>query len=426
MTPKEQAVPTDNPTAVVIDTNAFHEGRLTRSAMKSLSTLSSLGLHVIVPDVVCRELASHAWQAFESVQEVLVLSAIDVSGVDQPQKIYDTFVDKIASTGATIADSDHGYYRAGVHAQILKAAPASPKGSVTTGAVDYIVYMHAMAAAERYSTVAVVTSDRILRTALASLPGIQVFTDLSTVRKGGVSHMRLPLMEALAPLKHMLSDEFRQALGRKMDPTSTNLIKVVGVGDILRLNEREIVAYIDVAAPSFSGSNADYSGDNIERWQVSLTDADFSIGSNRLISSDDFATWPRLTTPLDEYISTELSMVPSVLRPVAKEDFLSSVKTPLTFDEEPDDSYIEFSVGSVTVAEIHHSTSMGTQEYQHDGDLFIDKTQHTKISLVDGNGLRPVPLAKGALAVLLMTAALDLLTSEQGAAHDHVVPDFDA
>lgn len=62
------AASNDNPTAVVVDTNAFFEGRLTRSAIKSLSTMASLGLHVIVPDVVCRELASHAWDAYMGAQ----------------------------------------------------------------------------------------------------------------------------------------------------------------------------------------------------------------------------------------------------------------------------------------------------------------------------------------------------------------------
>lgn len=406
--PSVVTVPNDNPTVVVVDTNAFHQGRLTRSSIKSLRTLTDLGLHVIVPDVVCRELASHAWQDYLQAEELLALSGLDTSGLDQPYKIYDNFKESIEATGATLAASPHGYFLQGIHAQILRAAPASPKGDVTTGAVDYIVFLHATAATDRYSRVAVITSDKVLRTALASRPGIQVFPDFSSVRKGDVSHMRLPLQEALASVKHLLSDDFQRDMAAKVDPTSSGALTVVGIGDILRINDKQIAAYVDVSVPSFTGEGGDYFGNDVERWQVTLDEASFTIDRNTLIATDPFAVWPPHITPVDEYLSTELSMVPSIFRPVPYRDFMSNEKTPITF-KESDTGDISFLVGETPVAELRHSEYTVTREHHHEEDLFVEKSQQTEIFLQTA-GARSTRLAKGSLAVVLMSKAVELLS----------------
>src|SRR4051794_28757256 len=107
MNSKQEPATADNPTAVVVDTNAFHQGRLTPGAIRSLETLTALGLHVIVPDVVCRELASHAWQDYLPAKDLLLLSDVDTSGLDEPEKVYKNFTRKIKATGASVGDSDH-------------------------------------------------------------------------------------------------------------------------------------------------------------------------------------------------------------------------------------------------------------------------------------------------------------------------------
>lgn len=402
---KENTGNTDNPTVVVVDTNAFHEGRLTRSGIKSLQSLTNLGLHVIVPDVVCRELASHAWHDFKPAQELLLLSDIDISTLDVPEDIYKAFVIKVEATGATVAESKNHHIQRGLHAQILRTAPASPKGTVTTGAVDYIVHMHALEARDRYSTVAVVTNDKVLRKSLGE-PGIQLFGAFGEVRKGDVSHMRLPLLEALAPIKYLLTEKFENALAGQIDSEGRARIKVVGVNDVLRLNDKELGAYVDVSVPTFIGVDSDSYGRDIDRYLVTLDEETFSLLDNRLIGSEPFAIWPPELTHINEYLSTELSMVPSVIRPVPENGFISASKTPLTFSE--NNSHIIFAMHSEEIAVVEYSSYIVTQEHQHDGDIYIDKTQATDIFLSDPES-QSKSLAKGELALLLINKAIELL-----------------
>ncbi|MET4592312.1 hypothetical protein [Arthrobacter sp. 754] len=401
------AASNDNPTAVVVDTNAFFEGRLTRSTLNSLSTMASLGLHVIVPDVVCRELASHAWEAYVDVEELLLLTAVDNRSIDQPQKIYKNFVSQIQASGAVIGRSPDSYYREGLLAQILKAPTASPKSGVTTGAVDHIVYMHALAASAKYSTVAVVTNDKALRTALSPRPGVQVFPDLASVRKGDVSHMRLPLQDALRALEILLSPEFKTVLAEKLHPSYVDQVTVVGVGDILRINDRQIATYVDVSAPYFTGS-MEYYGHNVERWQLTVDVSSFDIEREGRIGTDPFAAWPPEVTTIEEYLATELSMIPSVLRPVPENEFVSDLRTPITYVH-TEGTDVAFHIHRKQVANVLHSRYSVLREYGHGDDVFVDETQQTEI-LLQISGVAASKLLKGALATNLMNKALVLLS----------------
>lgn len=400
-------VPTtmDNPTAVVVDTNAFPQGRLTLAAIRSLETLRDLGLHVIIPDVVCRELASHAWQDYLQAKDLLALSDVDTSGLDEAEKIYQLFTSKIQATGASVGASDYSSYRAAVHAQILRTAPASPKGDVTTGAADYMVFLQAREAILRYATVAVITSDKVLRSSLAGKPGIQVFSDFSSVRKGGVSHMRLPLQDALCPLRYLFSKAFEGSLAEVVLPDAPSSMSVVGIGDILRLNENDIIVYVDISAPIHHVTGAEYYGQNLERWQVTIDETTHAIVSWGQISSDSLAVWPPDFTPLVEYLSTELSMIPSVIRPVPVEDFINENMTPTTYSDHTN-SNVEFFMGEIQLGSVQHSSYVVVNDYEHEGVLLTDKREHTEIFL---NGVASSRVPKGALARLITTKALELL-----------------
>lgn len=416
MNTKQPTVEMDNPTAVVVDTNAFHTGRLTLGAITSLNSLTNLGLHVIVPDVVCRELASHAWQDFQQSRDLFELADVDTSGVNQAEKIYNTFVSKVQATGATVGESSFDQYRAGLHAQVLRTAPASPKGEVTTGAVDYIVFLHADEAARRFTTVAVITSDKVLRSSLAGRPGIQVFADFGSVRKGGASRMRLPLIDAVAPLKHLLSKAFATDIGEELLPEDASAVKVIGVGDILRLNDNDIIAYVDVTVPYFRSSGENYYGNMLERWQVTLGGTEFALQACSRINQDPMDLWTPDITPLAEYLSTELSMIPSVLRPVPKDKYINATKTPITYLDDSTSS-VGFFMGDTYLGSVQHSSYSVTQEYEHDGVVYTDKKEHTSIFLVD-EGVKSSRLSKGALARMLTSKALDLVPGPPGSQAD--------
>lgn len=400
-----EADDTDNPTAVVVDTNAFYEGRLTRSGIKSLASLTNLGLHVIVPDVVLWELVSHAWQDLQPAREILALSGIDISQLGTSNAVYNTFLNQVTATGATVAESKPHHVQQGLNAQILRAAPASPKGEVTTGAVDYIVYMHALDATNKYSTVAVITNDKVLRKSL-NKPGIKLFEAFSTVKKGDVSHMRLPWGEALSHVRYLLTDEFKDALADQMGSEGRAHIKVVGVNDLLRLNDKELGAYVDVSIPTFTGVDSDYYGRDVDRYLVTLDEASSAVTDKSLIASEPFATWPPGLTHIDEYLSTELGMIPAVIRPVPVAEFINDFKTPFTFTEE--NGHITFYMNDKDVAVVEHSTYTVTQEYQHDGEVYVDKTYATDI-LLRGSGSEFADMEKGALARLIINSALEHL-----------------
>lgn len=334
------------------------------------------------------------------------MTATDSSSIDQPQKIYDTFAHQIEASGATIGRSPNSYYSDGLFAQIFKAPTASPKSGVTTGAVDHIVYLHALAATNKYSTVAVVTNDKALRTALSPRPGIQVFPDLASVRKGDVSHMRLPLREALRALEKLLSEDVRDAVAEKLHPSYANQVAVVGVGDVLRINDSQIAAYVDVTAPYFTGG-LEYYGHNVERWQLTVDVTTFDIVREGRISTDPFAAWPPEVTTIEEYLATELSMVPSVLRPVPESDFISDLKTPITFVHS-EGTDVSFHIRRQLVAEVRHSEYSVTREYRYENDVIVDETQQTEIFLQISGGESP-KLLKGELATELMNQALALL-----------------
>ncbi|PRB44305.1 hypothetical protein CQ020_03600 [Arthrobacter sp. MYb23] len=407
MKTNQAPVSVDNPTAVVVDTNAFHQGKLTQGAIRSLETLTDLGLHVIVPDIVCRELASHAWQDYQQAKELLHLSDIGVEGIETAEKIYNNFVSKIRGTGASVGESPHDFYRNSIHAQILRTPPASAKGDVTTGAVDFMVYCHAFEATGRFATVAVVTSDKVLRNSLAGKPGIQVFADFATVRKGGVSHMRLGIQEVLEPLSYLLSKDFQENISKEVLSSEPTPLSVVGVGDILRLNETDLIAYVDLEVPTYLSSTGEFLGRNVERWQVTLAGASYAIGNTSRISTDAVSLWSPDIIHIDDYLSTELSMIPSVLRPVPHSDFVNDQKTPVTYSDNTG-SNVEFFLGENCLASVQHSQFTVAHEYEHDGDKYIENRLYTDISVTD-DGLKATRLSKGMLARLVTTKALELL-----------------
>jgi hypothetical protein len=390
------------PTAVMIDTNAFHEGRLTQTGLKSLRTLVQLGLHVMVPDLVCRELASHAFQDYETARELLTISGINDEKIGDVDSIFNLFSAKIEQTGAKIIVSSVSHLRDSILAQIDRTPPASPKNEVTTGAVDYVVFLHALEATHRFSTVAVVTGDRILGRSLGSHPGVQIFEHLAQLRKGDGSHMRIELDQALTYVERMLSPSFEAALRAKLGASS---VRLVGIGDLLRINDTDMVAYIDVSRPVFDGSGSEYYGNSLDRLQLTLQKETLAIKDFRNVSSDPFDYWPDHVTAIDEYLSVELSMVPSIMRPVPQGDFVSEAKTPLVYAG-PDGSQIQFALKGEIVAEVRYSEYTLTKESEYQGNVLLDKERHTEIFLMNEGEMLSGSLKKGSLARLIMSQAL--------------------
>ena len=154
---------------LVLDSNAFGAGRLTRASIRRIREARNLGLRVCVPDVVAAELAAHEDQELGKIIESLkalgyLLSEDTPINEEQFEK---STIETLGKAGAIILHSTSDALHDALWAQIFRRKPASPKRAssgkaITTGAVDALVQIHALREAQE-SWTCLVTEDSALR-----------------------------------------------------------------------------------------------------------------------------------------------------------------------------------------------------------------------------------------------------------------------
>lgn len=168
---------------IVLDTNAFREGRLNRRGLSQVKTLTELGVRVVVPDVVCFELAKHVIESLEQVDIDVLESAnlATASVLEQIRSDEEAAVEGVRKAlrgvGAILLESDVSWWKEGVIEQVRSTGAAIKKGTVKTGAPDAIVARHYLRQRSLYQATTLVTGDKVL-TAYVNAAGGQVAAGL--------------------------------------------------------------------------------------------------------------------------------------------------------------------------------------------------------------------------------------------------------
>ncbi|MDT0209005.1 hypothetical protein [Curtobacterium sp. BRD11] len=155
---------------LVLDTNSFHEGALARKSLDQIRNLVADGVIVVVPDIVCVELAQHVIESLHNVKvELLEVAGVDGVSSLSAARANDTGIERgirsaLRSVGAQIEESNPEWWRLSVIAQIRAAGPAGRKGSVKTGAADAVVAHHYWHQRTKYGAAILVTNDGALKT----------------------------------------------------------------------------------------------------------------------------------------------------------------------------------------------------------------------------------------------------------------------
>jgi rRNA-processing protein FCF1 len=230
---------------VVVDTNGFGGGRLGKNDLENIRSLTTAGVKVVVPDVVCHELSSHTISEFSRVPFAFLESlgidigdARSVQASSAPESIYKKVVQMIEAAGAEVRESLNEWWREGLRRQVYQEPPAESKSSIKTGAIDTIIFQHLASVINEYGEGLIVTNDGPL-TKYCESRSYTVVKSFQEAKSRVLSNANVVHVTGL--LRRMYFDEgwlaaFRGLVG-KFDSRSTfEGITVLGLANLVSRN----------------------------------------------------------------------------------------------------------------------------------------------------------------------------------------------